>query len=171
MTKPLSLLGEPSILWFYYIVLFIFTSDPSRAIFLSLLLWTDYLGWLLLKKLDFSILEKRKKSRDDVFQECRILRRRRDILGGNEKRHSKLCAYFHFELTQQSQKKSFLFLQNMNFFQSMLVPAWGFMCTTTCIQVSNEATRKHRSPWNWSYKSLWARTKPRPVFCKSCIHC
>ena len=36
---------------------------------------TDYLGWLLLKKLDFSILEKGKKSRDDVFQECRILRR------------------------------------------------------------------------------------------------
>lgn len=44
---------------------------------------TDYLGWLLLKKLDFSILEKGKKSRDDVFQECRILRRWRDILVGN----------------------------------------------------------------------------------------
>lgn len=33
------------------------------------------LGWLLLKKLDFSILEKCEKSRDDMFQECRILRR------------------------------------------------------------------------------------------------
>lgn len=78
-------LGWTSILWFYYVVLFIFTSDPPCAIFLSLLLWTDYLGWLLLKKLDFSILEKGKKSRDDMFQECRILRRRRDVLGGSEK--------------------------------------------------------------------------------------
>lgn len=33
------------------------------------------LGWFLLKKLDLSILKKCKKPRDDMFQECRILRR------------------------------------------------------------------------------------------------
>lgn len=57
--------------------LFVFFFFPSPF------LLTDYLGWLLLKKLDFSILEKCEKSRDDMFQECRILRRWCDILVGN----------------------------------------------------------------------------------------
>lgn len=164
MTKPLSLLGESSILWFYYVVSYIFPSDPPCAIFLSLLMWTDYLGWLLLKKLDFSILEKRKKSRDDMFQECRILRRRRDILGGKEKRKGIVSYVLILILNSHNN------LKRKHFFKFMLAPAWGFMCTTTCIQVSKEATRRHRIPWNWRYKSLWARTKPRSVFCKSCIH-
>lgn len=38
------------------------------------------LGWFLLKKLNFSILKKRKEPRDDVFQECGILRRGGHIL-------------------------------------------------------------------------------------------
>lgn len=122
------------------------------------MLCTAYLSWLLLQKLNFSVLQEGEEPRDDVFQECRILRGWSHILIKKERKKWRHITRYHrlYQVTFKASRKYFQWFLSDVVFKHLLI----------YYRVGTFETNTHKTPRGYFQLVTYCNSK----FCSVCAH-